>query len=206
VPPLIELKSARPLASGTYRDVYQHPSDGNLLVKVIRALGAGRRAQRANWYERRFGVGQYKDLLRELENYLVLHRRGLQGLPFIQHFVGLVETDLGLGMIVGKIRGRDGELAPTLTEVVQRRGLDGDLSARIDALRGELIRHHIVFGDVKAANIVEAEDGRLVIIDGLHDHLWLPVNAISRTIYRRYSGRRFARMMAALEAVNRNCA
>jgi hypothetical protein len=193
--------------SGAYRDVYQHPADTGLLVKVIKPLVVERYAKRANWYEARVGAGHYKTLLREIEKYVVLHRRGQQNLPFIQHFIGLVETDLGLGMIVSKVRGRDGGLAPTLTEIVRARGLNAELSARIHALRDDVIRHHVVFGDISANNIVEAADAqhghRLVIIDGLNDRLWLPVNAMSRTFYRIYCDRRFARMMQVLAKVDR---
>jgi hypothetical protein len=205
---LIQLKDARPLVSGAYRDVYQHPSDSGLLIKVIRPIYAERHAMRANWFDAWFGVGHYKSLLREIEKYLVLRRRGQHELPFIQHFSGLVETDIGLGMVVAKVRGRDGGLAPTLTEIVRARGLDEDLTARIDALRDDVIGHHVVFGDISANNIVEAADAthahRLVIIDGLNDRLWLPVNSFSLTFYRAYCDRRFARMMDQLRAIDRD--
>jgi hypothetical protein len=205
---LVELKDARPLVSGAYRDVFQHPTDPDLLIKVIKPLVFERHARRANWYDRWQGVGVYKGLLREIEKYLILRERGQHDLPFIQHFAGMVETDLGLGMVVAKVRGRDGGLAPTLTEVVREKGLDPDLASRIDALRDDVIRHHVVFGDISANNIVEAADAshghRLVIIDGLSDRLWLPVNSLSLTFYRAYCGRRFGRMMETLRTVDRS--
>jgi hypothetical protein len=208
VPQLVELKAARPLASGAYRDVFQHPGDEGLLIKVIKPLFAEREARRANWFEKWQGLGAYKSLLREIEKYLVLRERGQHDLSFIQHFAGIVETDLGLGMVVRKVRGRDGGLAPTLTEIVRARGLDPDLVARIGALRDDVIRHHVVFGDISANNIVEAADAehghRLVIIDGLSDRLWLPVNSLSLTFYRAYCDRRFARMMDMLHAIDRS--
>ena len=206
MPQLVELKAARPLASGAYRDVFQHPGDDGLLIKVIRPLFAKRDARRANWFEKWQGLGAYKSLMREIEKYLVLRERGQHDLPFIQHFAGIIETDLGLGMVVRKVRARDGGLAPTLAEVVRAHGLDPDLVARIDALRGDVIRHHVVFGDISANNIVEAADAehghRLVIIDGLNDRLWLPVNSLSVTFYRAYCDRRFARMMDMLRAID----
>ena len=206
MPLLVELKAARPLASGAYRDVFQHPGDDGLLIKVIKPLFAERDARRDNWFEKWQGLGAYKSLMREIEKYLVLRGRGQHDLPFIQHFAGIVETDLGLGMVVRKVRARDGGLAPTLAEIVRTRGLDPDLVARIDALRDDVIRHHVVFGDISANNIVEAADAehshRLVIIDGLNDRLWLPVNSLSVTFYRAYCDRRFARMMDILRTVD----
>lgn len=205
---LVELKNARPLASGAYRDVFQHPRDDGLLIKVIKPIFAERDARRANWFERWQGLGAYKSLMREIEKYLILRGRGQHDLPFIQHFAGIVETDLGLGMVVRKVRARDGGIAPTIAEIVRIRGLDPDLVARIDALRDDVIRHHVVFGDISANNIVEAADAehahRLVIIDGLSDRLWLPVNSLSLTFYRAYCDRRFARMMDALRNIDRS--
>jgi hypothetical protein len=206
VPAQIELKASRPLISGAYRDVFQHPHHADLLIKVIKPLFIERNARRMNWYDVRFEPGHYKGLLREIEKYLLLYSRGQQNLPFIQRFVGIVETDLGLGMVVSRVAGHGGALAPTLSEVVQARGLDADLRARIQDLQEDLIRHHVVFGDISANNIVEAPGAthahRLVVIDGLNDRLWLPVNAMSRTFYRIYSNRRFTRMIEGLEAID----
>ena len=205
--PSIELKGARPLVSGAYRDVYQHPLDGDLLIKVIKTKAIERYIRRANWYSAWDGIGHYKSFLREIEQYLVLRRRGQHELPFIQHFAGVVETDLGLGTVVRKVRGQDGNLAPTLTVLVRSQGLGTELRKRIDALRDDVIREHVVFGDISGNNIVEsgeAGDGRrLVIVDGLSDRLWLPVNSMSRSFNRAYCGRRFARMMRELEAIER---
>jgi hypothetical protein len=204
--PSIELNGARPLVSGAYRDVYQHPFDDDLLIKTIKPVVIERYAGRANWYRSRYGIGHYKNFLREIEEYLVLRRRGQHSLPFIQHFAGVVETDLGLGMVVRKVRGRDGNLAPTLTVLVSDRGMNSELTAQIRALRDGVVREHIVFGDVSANNIVVADDAehgrRLVIIDGLSDQLWLPVNSMSRWFNTVYCDRRFARMMRELEAVD----
>jgi hypothetical protein len=207
LPQLIKLHAASPLVSGAYRNVYQHPHHDDLLVKVIKPIVIERHAARARWYDSWYGSGYYKALLREIEKYLVLQRRGQQDLPFIQHFVGLIETDVGLGMVVSKVSGRDGKLAPTLLEIVRARGLDTELASRIAALRDDVIRNHVVFGDVSASNIVEAADAphghRLVIIDGLNDRLWLPVNFMSRSFNRMYCERRFARMMQSLVAIDR---
>jgi hypothetical protein len=205
--PSIELKGARPLVSGAYRDVYQHPHDDNLLIKVIKPDVIEHYAERANLYRARYGTGPYKNFLREIEEYLVLRRRGQHSLPFIQHFAGVVETDIGLGIVVRKVRGRDGNLAPTLAALVTDRGMTAELTALIDALRENVVSKHIVFGDISANNIVVSDDAehgrRLVIIDGLSDQLWLPVNSMSRWVNRIYCDRRFARMMHTLETIDR---
>jgi hypothetical protein len=205
--PRINVKDARKLVSGSYRNVYQHPFDSGLLVKVIKRGVIKDYANRAAWRKARYGIGPYKSFLREIEQYLALRHRGQESLPFIQHFAGIVETDRGLGAVFRKVCDKDGNLAPTLTALVERSGLSDDLRARIAELQANVTRHHVVFSDIRGNNIVEADDAehgrRLVIIDGLGDQLWLPVNSMSRAINRRYCDRRFARMMGALEALDR---
>ena len=204
----IDLENKQPLVSGAYRDVYEHPHDDNLLVKVVKPLAVERYAQRASIYNRWRGNWQYRNQSREIEEYLALRRRGQHTLPFIQHFVGVVDTDFGFGMVVRKVRGRDGELAPTIMELVERSGLTPEIRSRMADLLADVIRNHIVFGDISGKNIVHADDkehgNRLVIIDGLSDRLLLPVNSWSPIVNRVYCERRFARAMRRMEAVDRD--
>jgi hypothetical protein len=205
--PSIDLNGTRPLVSGAYRNVYQHPLDDNLLVKVVKPTIIERYAQRATWYNPWRRNGHYRSLSREIEEYLALRRRGQHTLPFIQHFVGVVDTAFGFGMVVRKVRGRDGGLAPTVTALVEQNGLTGQMRTWVADLLADVMHNHIVFGDISGNNIVHADDdehgNRLVIVDGLSDRLWLPVNSWSPTVNRVYCERRFARAMRELEAVNR---
>ena len=203
----IDLEDKQPLISGAYRDIYQHPHDDNLLVKVVKPLAVERYAQRASIYTAWRGNWQYRNQSREIEEYLALRRRGQHTLPFIQHLVGVVDTDFGFGMVVRKVRGRDGELAPTIMELVERGGLTPEIRSRMADLLADVVRNHIVFGDISGKNIVHADDeehgNRLVIIDGLSDRLLLPVNSWSPMVNRVYCERRFARAIRRMEAVDR---
>jgi hypothetical protein len=203
----IDLAGTRPLVSGAYRDVYQHPLDERLLVKVVRPNVVRQYAERTPWYNAWRRKGHYRGLFREVEEYLALRRRGQHVLPFIQHFVGITDTDLGFGMVVRKVRGRDGKLAPTVTALVERNGLTRQMRASIAQLLADVTQHHVVFGDISGNNIVHADDEahgeRLVIIDGLSDRLWLPVNSWSSAVNRVYCERRFARAVRELEEIDR---
>jgi hypothetical protein len=202
----IDLQDKQPLAAGAYRDVYQHPHDDDLLVKVVKPLAAERYAQRASIYSAWRGNWQYRNQSREIEEYLALRRKNQHTLPFIQRFVGVVDTDFGFGMVVRKVRGRDGQLAPTIMELVERSGLTPGIRGRMAELLADVIRNHVVFGDISGKNIVQADDAehgnRLVIIDGLSDRLLVPVNSWSPIVNRVYCERRFARAMRQLEAVD----
>jgi hypothetical protein len=195
----IPLSDAAPLLAGAYRAIYQHPNDDDLLIKVLRPHVGALFEKRRAWYNSRRRYDQYRPLLRELDEYLHLRATGRAELPFLQRFVGLVETDTGLGMVVGKVRGRDRGLAPTLAAVVQREGFSDDLKGRVKQLRDDMIRHHVVATDISARNMVLADDElhghRLVIVDGLGDQFLVPVNAWSPMANRWTCERRFRRAL-----------
>ena len=203
---VVSLKGARPLLSGTYRDIYQHPHDDDLLIKVVRKSVVEKYRLRRNGYGSWRRYGHFKTLLRELHEYLVLRQRGLHELPFIQRFAGMVETDAGLGMVVSKLRGSDGNLAPTLERIVRSEGLTAPLRASLEMLKADLMTHHVTICDVSARNIVRARDevhgDRLVFVDGFGDRLLVPINLYSRTANAWSTARRFQRMMRKLESID----
>lgn len=203
--PVISLKAAKPLVSGTYRHIYQHPHDDDLLIKVVREAVVKNHRRKRNRADSWRRYGHFKTWLRELRQYLELRERGLHELPFIQRFAGMVETDAGLGMVVSKLRGSDGNLAPTLERIVQRDGLTAPLRASIEMLKADLVTHHITICDVSARNIVQARDAvhgdRLVIVDGFGDRLLIPINLYSKTANAWSTTRRFQRMMRKLESI-----
>lgn len=205
-PPIL-LKDAEPLLRGTYRSIYQHPLDDDLLIKVVRPHATDRHRARQTWYNSRRRYGYFKPLVRELHEYLHLRASGRAELPFLQRFMGLVETDAGLGMVVGKVRARNGTLAPTLSAIVGREGFGGTLRARVAELRDDMIRHHVVATDISAHNMVLADDAthghRLVIVDGLGDQFLVPVNSWSRTANRWTCERRFERTCLRMEALRK---
>lgn len=196
-PTRIELGDAQPLAAGRNRFVFQHPQHSDRLIKVFHAL---RTNGSSAWPWQR--TQEQKALDRELQEYRSLKRKNLHDLPFIQRIYGEVQTDKGFGIVVEKLCGSDGQLAPTVTDLVLQNGFDGRLRDLMMGLRDEVIEHNIIFTDVKGGNIVLAHDRhgeRLVIIDGLGDRLWLPVNAMFAAVNRMNRRRHFDRALNWLE-------
>lgn len=194
----IEFGDAKPVAAGRSRLIFQHPANESWLVKVARE---DRREAPAPWYQPWAG-DRDKTAYRELKEYASLERKNLHDLPFIQRFYGQVETDYGTGMVVGKLRGKDSPLAPTVTKLVIENGLTDELRKLMLQLRDDVVEHNIIFSDVSGTNIVLAHDRhgeRLVIIDGLGDRLWLPVNAMSAKINQMNRHRHFQRALEWLE-------
>lgn len=174
-----------------------------MLVKVIKRT---KLEKPGVWYKSWRRGGNYLSWYRELKEYRSLHRKNLQDLPFIQKYFGKVDTDAGIGMVVEKLCGRDGKLAPTVTEIVRSGGLTDELRGQLVELRDNIIAYNVVFTDVRSNNIVLAHDkhgGRLVVIDGLGDRLWLPVNAMSAKVNQMNRWRHFQRAFEKLEAMDR---
>ena len=206
---MITLKDVAPVASGLNQLVHQHPGNPNLLIKTLRPEKAQRRFTRKIGgirVKRRHGI--YTGWFRELNEYLALRARTGSGHPpCLQPLHGFVETDLGLGFVVGKIKDRSGQLAPTLGQVVSSRGLTPELRGQVLALRDWLNAHDVITNDLTKSNILCAwtpESGEhIVIIEGLGDHNFIRLPTISRAINHAGNNRHFRHIMSSLERVDR---
>ena len=106
MPAHVVLKDRKPIATGKTQSVYQHPDDPKLLIKV-RDLPKLQRA-----YDRKLGGmigykrphGLYTTWMRELQHYFSVRVRLGYHPILLQEYHGLVDTDLGLGMVVGRAR------------------------------------------------------------------------------------------------------
>lgn len=181
-PEILTLSNQQPVASGKTRHIYQHPHNPDWLIKVHHVTSPNaHRAGLAGWFkavEDRFIY--MTGFMREIRTY-VYSRYGDHG-DVVRHLIpiiGLADTDLGMGLVVGAARDADGQLAPTLRKVFKR----GDMSSvRLEKLR-QLLQAiqstDLVLGDLNQDNIVLAhdpEDGdRFVIIDGLGERTVVPL-------------------------------
>jgi hypothetical protein len=201
------LAGSEPLAKGGGRRIYQHPHFDELLIKIVSLSTLEYYERRTAWYKAWRRSRGYHYLFREIDEYLALRLRNEHELPFLQKFIGIFDTDIGLGVVVEKLAGADGGLAPSVTSIVRRQGFSPELRRKLLELRDQVVAHHIIFTDVSGSNIVvvpEAGGGeRLVIVDGLGDRLWLPVNVMSARINRLNRIRHFGRAIARLERIDR---
>jgi hypothetical protein len=118
--------------------------------------------------------------------------------------VGLVETDLGLGLVSEKVVGMDGVLASTLAAVYQKeRGFSPALEAVLEKFLDGLLESNVIVGDMHAWNIVYGADSRggprLVMIDGVGGKHAIPLSSMSRAVNRYRTRRLYRRMRAQLE-------
>lgn len=204
VPTVLQLADRAPLAVGHLRYVFQHPGNRNELIKVMRADAvASRWNRKSRWAKRLPRTRHYIGYLRELKEYIAARARSTHGEPPIARMVGLIETDLGLGLVSEKVVSPDGTLAPTLAAVYERRGFTPDLRSALDAFLGGLLDSNVIVGDMHAWNIVYGSDSRggprLIMIDGFGEKHAIPISSMSRAVNRYRTNRLYRRMIAQLE-------
>ncbi|HEY3519915.1 MAG TPA: YrbL family protein [Rhodanobacteraceae bacterium] len=201
---MLALAQTNPLAIGHQRAVYQHPDHADLLIKTMRPESVAKRWNaRGRWWKRLPRARQYSSFVRELKEYIAAHARTPHADPPIARVIGLVETDVGLGLVCEKVRGPDGALAPTLHEVYLREGgAPPWADAALETLLDGLLRHNVIVGDLNGANLAWGSDSRggprLIVIDGFGEKSLIPFSSMSRVFNRHFILRRYRRMRRRL--------
>ena len=199
----LALKNLEPLARGRERLVFEHPDTPQLLVKVMRPdLADARYGKGAVWYRRRRRFGPYVVFMREIREYVAAYANAGHSLPFAQQVVGLAETDLGLGLIIGAVRGPDGRLAPTAATLIANGEFDQRAEEALEEFLADLLESDLVIADLHEQNIVYAYnpngERHFVMIDGLGSANLLPFKSWSRHFNRRSKIKRIARLRARI--------
>jgi len=197
----LKLRDATPLFVGGSRLVFEHPSNPDLLIKIprpdISSRWTSKRTRFGRVYlTRRFGA--YTDSFRELREYVSIRARQ-EGHPnFLPLYFGFVETDYGLGVVVGRVCGTDGTPAPTLGQEIRETGFSPDLSRQLDELESAVQQLGLTTGDIGMGNVVcafsESHGPHLVIVDGIGDKTFLRINTLSSYLRWRTNRRHFAKL------------
>jgi hypothetical protein len=201
---ILRLASGTPLAVGHLRSVFQHPLQSDQLIKVMRADAvASRWNAPGRWHKRLPRTRHYVGYLRELKEYIGARARAPDVDVPIARMIGVVDTDLGLGIVSEKVVDAEGDLAPTLAAVYEKRGFSPELDAALAAFLRGLLDGNVIVGDMHAWNIVYGSDSRggprLVMIDGFGEKHAIPISSMSRAINRYRTRRLHQRMLVQLQ-------
>lgn len=204
MPAIIKLKDSTPLAKGKSRLVFQHPDHSSQLIKVINAevvddrFGSG-----TKWYKKRRRYGKFLSYLREIQEFLAIYSTEDCALPFLQEVIGFAKTDLGLGLVVTAIHGKNGNLAPTLAYLISRHLYDETAKQALAVCLDQILYCNVIISDLNLGNLVYSYNQELgyhfVLIDGLGNNNPLPFKAISKRLNHRSKLGRFARLYARIE-------
>jgi hypothetical protein len=203
---MLLLKEAEVVAAGSTRNVYRHPDNPSLLLKVIRPAAIEERfGSGAPWYK--FRRRRYRHLiayLREIREQIAVHAMGGAYPPYLQKIVGIVETDLGMGFVVEAVFGRDGNFAPTVADLIRRGQLDRTIRAKLDHFLEELVASPVIVADLNPSNVVlgfTPEHGEhFVLIDGIGFKNIIPLERMSAYANRWGKARKASQFRAAVEA------
>jgi hypothetical protein len=199
---MFKLREVEPIAQGHKRFIFQHPADPGLLIKVwqpdvVKERWGGEQL----WYKPVRRYRQYVSFQREMSEYLALAVRFPGGVPVLQKLSGIVDTDYGIGVVVEKLTGRDGGLAPTLGALARRDGVTPQLLEKVIAFRDELLRCGVIVGKLHDKNLVlTMRDGeeRFVMVDGYGEKAAIPIHTWSPWINAVHTRRRVAALIQKL--------
>lgn len=204
----IDLAAVTPIAHGNERYIYPHPTDTNLLIKVVNSEGRSlsQKAHRIKrWYRRFHRESTYRVFITELSEYIstaVQSSLAQTSLP-LARVVGLVDTSMGLGLLVEKIKGEDGKVAPTLAHLMRSEGWDDSWEYPLNQFFRDLADRHVIFNDVGPQNIVFGRNAAgvrsLFLIDGFGSKQAIPVFAWSKRLNRRRLVRKYLKLMTRLK-------
>ncbi len=153
--PLV-LGGLQPFARGSKRHCYVHPDNNGLCVKVLARAG-----------DRHCHAEQKQ----EITDYAWLKKFGPQAaFDRIPAMEGVINTDLGVGIVSRLCRDANGGISRNLGELVKKQGLTPPLIEAIGQLKRWLREQQLLTRDTGPHNVVAVYLGRqewkLVIIEG----------------------------------------
>jgi hypothetical protein len=199
----LSLRDKTPLIEGTHRVLYEVDGAPHLVVKVMRRRVTVKprnfvKLLKYRFRDRYLPSAHYRFLYREYKTYIdiKLAQEQRRQAPPIAELRGLVQTDLGMGMLAEKIVSRTGALASTVHAMFLAGELDRHLAGLTHFARS-LFDWNLRVNDLNSVNIVLGWRGghdEFVIIDGLGDSNIVPIRSWSTRANRRSLEKRLARM------------
>ena len=162
----LTLNDHNPVAAGAQKTVYKHPEMANTLIKITKAPSDS--DKRAFW-----GIPsrlpRYWEYACQIIEHLAIREYDPEDALYIENVMGLVDTDLGVGLLVEAIETGDGELAPTIRHIIDKSGrLTDDQQRGFEDLLVWAKRSNTIIRDFSTNNIVwNEETNRFVVIDGI---------------------------------------
>jgi hypothetical protein len=190
------LSDQTPIRAGREKRVYLHPEQPGSLVKIINSDWLAFMYRNWPFQSRLRRVAHYFLYLNELIEHISLRARGLEELHFAQNITGLVDTDLGLGIVVEAVTRSDGSLAESLRDLIFR-GAFGEVEYQaLVKFCNWLGSSGLIIRDLGAQNIVWNEKTQnFVIVDGFGERALLSLRMFSRRYNQRHNMRKAEKLL-----------
>lgn len=172
----IKLSNKTKITNGFNRAVHFYPNNDNLIIKVRLTDGINKKKRPVkSWIYKRFPNAIYRSYFSEIYHDLNTQVKAASlGITSpIAPTRGLVDTTLGLGMVIERI-GPHGssaiELGPTLTKLFADGNLTNSKIKLLNEFAQSLFILKVVCADVNPDNIVWSQaNKRFYIVDGFGD-------------------------------------
>lgn len=202
---VLKLSDQTPIAQGGERLIFIHPENREWLVKVWHARFHEKQQQRTPVLIRIIRLKRYWSLLNELTEYLGVREDKSSKLDYLQQLVGLTDTDLGFGMVVKAIKKKNGQLAPTLKDLVDSKEYNNKHDQALENFLEWMSETYIIIRDFSLNNLIwDEHNERFVLIDGIGSKIGFSLRSISRRYNQRANNNRInkfrTRLAKALKA------
>lgn len=183
---MYELSKHDPIAAGGEKIVFVHPDSDKLLIKVWKTEYFEETRKLYPLLCRFRRLPRYITLTKEIVEHIALREQNIET-RYLQKFYGLVDTDLGLGMVVDAVRDRDGELAKSLNQLVEEKKFTHQNQKALDQLFSWLEENYVIVRDFSTNNVVwDDVNKHFVVIDGIGARERLSLRELSNR-YNKYS-------------------
>ncbi|MAR90275.1 MAG: hypothetical protein CML06_05250 [Pseudomonadales bacterium] len=179
----VRLKDQKPFAQGGNRLCFVQPTQPDRCIKVRRPDFSLEALRASKGFPKNLRpLASFDDNLEERRVMGQLDRRlGADIYAHVSHCYGMVDTDLGPGLVSELIRDSAGPIALSLKQMLWERGLTDDLQQALDDFCSFWERSCIPSRQLLPHNIVAPRDQqgnvqRLVVIDGLGESTLLPLH------------------------------
>lgn len=193
----LQLSSLEPVGQGAQKLVFRHPQDPRVLVKVVNPRFIERRDRKDRFYQKRRRIGHHRAFAREMTEHLVSRARTpgrLAPCQHMQNILGVVDTDMGAALLVEAVLDEQGNLAPTLRDLVDAGRLGQREERALETFLDWALNSRVLINDLSADNLAWHPDGHFVMIDGLGDRAGIPIRAVSPRLNRLYKRKKIRQL------------
>lgn len=191
----ITLSTTSPIKSGGEKLVFWHPGQQGHLIKVINTRYFDYMHKQWPVMMRLQRLAHYWSYLRELTEHIAARANGVPDLHHLQNITGLVDTDLGLGLVTEAVTRPDGQLAWTLGDLIEQGRYDQTQQAAFERFCQWLSDAPLIIRDLSVHNLVWQEDGGyFVVIDGVGGKIRPTLRSFSDYYNRRSNRQKVAKL------------
>lgn len=198
----IELSQLKPIASGLEKVVFWHPHQPGQLIKIV--TPAHIKLMRQQWplLTRMQRVSHYFFYINEIVEHMAIRAHPAPGIHQLQTITGLVDTDLGLGLVVEAITREDGQLAHTLDQLIALDRFGETEKQALQTFCQWLADSPLIVRSLSLPNIVWHEkDQHFVLIDGFGNQApRFSLRSLFKGYNQRHNKRKIKRLLKHVEA------